>query len=1089
MRASKWRRGLIRVVAVCLLAIGGVSTTGAGPASAAPAPIAPLPATGVTADPLPTVQVDGVVWSQVVVGNRVYAGGSFAYARPAGAAPGTALTPRGNLLAYDITTGALVSSFAPTLNAQVLSVTSSPDGRRVYVVGDFTVADGQARTRVAAYDTATGALVASFSPWGPPSQVKAVVATNDTVYVGGAFTSAAGMPRSMLAAYRASDGAVLSWAPAADLAVAALAVTPDGASVFAGGGFRTIDGAAAYGLAKLDATTGALLPWNATNPATGVRNAGEKSGVTSLRVDGGYVYGTTYKYGPGGNLEGVFKAAVGSGDIAWVTACHGDNYSSFVGAGVVYSVGHAHYCGNMGGGFPQYAQWKFQHSQAWLDDSGGEILNDVYNNTNWHGRGLGPSMLAWTPSWGVGSYTGAYQAGWHVTGNADYVVVGGEFPTVNDVPQQGLVRFARRAIAPRKQGPKFLDNTLVPTLVPTGTTSVRVSWLAGYDRDDLTLSYRVYRDWQLKHTTSAASAWWNTPSLGFVDTGLTAGATYSYVIVAVDPDGNTVWGQSTPVTMPTTAPPNIGYADLVRASGARLYWPLNEAGGAPMKRRVTDRAGRMDGLADNGVTFDQPGAIVGGDKAAFLMDNDWSRVFTYGTETAPDTFTVQAWVKTATLKGGRLLGFGDLQFYNSGHRDRMLYLDNTGRAVFGVRAQDNTTRTLATPQPVNDDTWHQLSATMGPAGMALYLDGALVAARADTTAGEPYLGYWRLGGDSLAGWPGAPTSVNLVGTVDEIAVYPSALSASQVSALWQASGRASVPNQPPVAAAGASCTGLSCTFTAAGSVDPDGTITGYAWSFGDATTGTGATTTHGYAAAGTYQGTLTVTDNRGATASAAITVTVTSPPPSTTLAADSFTRTVTGGLGTADVGGAWTAVGSAGDLSVSGGTGRLTLRPGTGPSAWLNGVSGTDVDARIEVAYDKAGSGGGTYTTLAARRVATSDYRLKVRLTATATSLLLVRTVSGVETTLASATLPTAYVAGDTLVLRLQVQGSGSTALRGKAWVSGTPEPTVWQVTATDNTPSLQGPGAVGVVTYLSSSATLGPVTATLDNLAVQTLP
>ena len=94
----------------------------ATPAAAAPAPIQQPPASTVTADRLPTVQMDGVAWSQVVVGNTVYVGGQFNNARPAGAAPGTSLTPRANLMAYDITTGNLIGSWAPTVNAQVLSV-------------------------------------------------------------------------------------------------------------------------------------------------------------------------------------------------------------------------------------------------------------------------------------------------------------------------------------------------------------------------------------------------------------------------------------------------------------------------------------------------------------------------------------------------------------------------------------------------------------------------------------------------------------------------------------------------------------------------------------------------------------------------------------------------------------------------------------------------------------------------------------------------------------------------------------------------------------------------------------------------------
>jgi PKD repeat protein len=61
---------------------------------------------------------------------------------------------------------------------------------------------------------------------------------------------------------------------------------------------------------------------------------------------------------------------------------------------------------------------------------------------------------------------------------------------------------------------------------------------------------------------------------------------------------------------------------------------------------------------------------------------------------------------------------------------------------------------------------------------------------------------------------------------------------------------------------------LTVDFSAAGSTDPDGTIAGYAWNFGDGTTGTGAETSHDYPSEGTYTVTLTVTDNGGATGTA-----------------------------------------------------------------------------------------------------------------------------------------------------------------------------------------------------------------------------
>src|ERR1700712_2218643 len=155
---SAVRRAVAAGLSLLLLSAGfGLLLSGTARADSAPLNAAdPATPTTVTADPLPTVQIDGVVWSQVVVGNTVYVAGKFNKARPAGAALGTSETVRNNLLAYDIRTGVLITSFAPDLNGQALVVTASPDGKRIYVGGDFDHANGQTRYRIAAYDTATG---------------------------------------------------------------------------------------------------------------------------------------------------------------------------------------------------------------------------------------------------------------------------------------------------------------------------------------------------------------------------------------------------------------------------------------------------------------------------------------------------------------------------------------------------------------------------------------------------------------------------------------------------------------------------------------------------------------------------------------------------------------------------------------------------------------------------------------------------------------------------------------------------------------------------------------------------------------------
>ena len=55
------------------------------------------------------------------------------------------------------------------------------------------------------------------------------------------------------------------------------------------------------------------------------------------------------------------------------------------------------------------------------------------------------------------------------------------------------------------------------------------------------------------------------------------------------------------------------------------------------------------------------------------------------------------------------------------------------------------------------------------------------------------------------------------------------------------------------------------SLSGANSTDQGGTITSYSWSFGDGATASGATASHTYATAGTFQVSLTVVDNLGAT--------------------------------------------------------------------------------------------------------------------------------------------------------------------------------------------------------------------------------
>jgi PKD repeat protein len=84
-------------------------------------------------------------------------------------------------------------------------------------------------------------------------------------------------------------------------------------------------------------------------------------------------------------------------------------------------------------------------------------------------------------------------------------------------------------------------------------------------------------------------------------------------------------------------------------------------------------------------------------------------------------------------------------------------------------------------------------------------------------------------------------------------------------------------NTPPVAQANGPYSGTegnAVQFSSNGSLDPDGSIATYAWDFGDGNTSATANPSHTYVAAGTYNVSLTVTDDAGDSASDATTASI-----------------------------------------------------------------------------------------------------------------------------------------------------------------------------------------------------------------------
>ncbi len=725
---------------VGILALGGALVA---------ALLSPVPAQGISASlsalPSAAWQTNASVQGLAVANGKAYVGGRFTTVRPPGAAAGTNQTNRTYLAAFDQSTGALDTGFNHTLNGMVWAIAASADGSRVFVGGDFTQVDGQTRNRVAAFDTATGALVSNWKP-SVSYRVKALAVSGSTVYLGGSFGLVNNVARPRLAAVTTSTATLLSWAPEADNDVYAIDVADNGSKVYAGGNFSTINGTPRWSVASLDPVDGSLQAFPAAS-AVPDPNPGCTSRVKDIETAGDRVYFANAGDG-GGCFDGTWAADVATGNLLWKNNCLGATESVTYVAGWLYKGSHAHDCSYMGeSGFPQGA---------------GRFLLTQNVDTG----ELGP----WFPNTNTGSPT-AVGPLVSATGGTD-LWVGGDFTTVNGSGQQGLARFtsAGPGAAPGKPA------KVVPISYKAG--QVKVNFQTVLDNDDIGLTYRVLRSFSntTVATYTADSRFWNRPWLSFTDTGLTPGSSQVYRIEVTDGNSTLRGDYSVPVTVASVDAP---YDQQVLADGPVAYWRLGEPNGTA---NAVDSSSQNNTGPYSGVTLGATGALTaGGNTAADFGAN--SRMIGQTVLSQPQNFSVEAWYRTTSGSGGKIAGFGNSSNGTSSQYDRHLYLQNNGAVTFGV--YDGSTRVISSAAGTNDGQWHHVVGTFSPGSMKFYLDGVLQGTQ--TVAGaEAYTGYWRIGADNLNGWPNQPANAGIDGTVDEVAVYPTALTDDQVQTHFDA---------------------------------------------------------------------------------------------------------------------------------------------------------------------------------------------------------------------------------------------------------------------------------------------------------------
>jgi|SRR5262245_2498886 len=211
--------------------------------------------------------------------------------------------------------------------------------------------------------------------------------------------------------------------------------------------------------------------------------------------------------------------------------------------------------------------------------------------------------------------------------------------------------------------------------------------------------------------------------------------------------------------------PAGSYPARVVADGASAYWRLNETTGTT----AVDVIGGNNGTISGGVTLGQSGALADGDKA--MAFNGTTGKIATSSMTIPTACTIELWVKTtASVTNNPLVAQRTL----AGTTGKFLAYLTSGQ--FAIYSDEDATQ--FSTGAVNNGNWRHLVWTSTGTQTSLFVDGIKSigpvtqahSARTDVV--------------HLAFSPDHNTF--LLGTLDDVAIYPTALTPTQISAHYAA---------------------------------------------------------------------------------------------------------------------------------------------------------------------------------------------------------------------------------------------------------------------------------------------------------------
>ncbi len=850
--------------------------------------------------------LDGQVNALVQVGNRIIAGGIFTQVQAAGGT-GPILT-RSNMFAFDATTGAIDTGFAPVFDDEVTAIAASPDNQSLYVGGSFSNINGATARSIGKINAVTGVKDATYRG-GANGRVNDLALSNGRLIIGGQFTTVKTVTRNDIASLDPTTGDVTAAIPnsftgihnptarggAQKSAITKFAVDPAGNKLVAIGNFTLVDGVARDQVAMLDISTSpsTLANWYTTQYTSKCSN----TFTTYMRdldisPDGSYVViSTTGAYGGstsgcdvisryemgdvGTNLQSTWRDYTG-GDTTYAVAITGT---------AVYVGGHFRWLNNAFAADTAGTGAVPREGIAALDPSNG--LPFSWNPGRERGVGVFDILATSAGIW-IGDDTDRVASELrqrlaffplstgttpppNITGTlpTDVYALGGSDPSV-----LYRVNAGGPELPSADDGPNWLADTAASpsplhttggtaTTYTTNVTSVDATVPnTAADKPPITLFNAIRSD-----PSATPDMQWNIP----VPTGTPitvrlyfdnrTGATRT---LNVNIDGSAT-ARLTSFTVPTTptmrsfdvtsdGTVNINFSRIStdpQVSGIEILNRNLTATGAATAAQVRNQA--FDGSALSGSMTTTAGSEAWGQaRGAFIVDGTLYAGFANGTFTARsyDGVTYGA-PSTIDLFTGTFAA--DLPNITG------MFFD-AGRIYFTLANDANLYYRYFTPQ----------SRIVGSVRYAVATGTSLTSMAPQRVAGMFKSGSTVYFADKATG---------ALFAIPFAAGAVSGTAASVNSAIdWRARGlfvrSGLLPDVPPVAlAAWTGCVLNVCSFDGTGSTDSDGTIVSYAWDFGDGTTDSGSAPSHPYPHGGDWTATLTVTDDRGVSRSDSVDLT------------------------------------------------------------------------------------------------------------------------------------------------------------------------------------------------------------------------